>query len=321
MARANAAYYATKDPFADFTTAPEIAQMFGELLGAWAAIVWESMGSPDPVHLVETGPGRGTLMQDALRAVARVAPRFHAAARVRFVETSRRLREEQARRVKPATWHDTLDEVAGGPMILFANEFLDALPIRQFVRRPEGWMERWVTGGNFLELPAADPPVTAAAGLHFPAAGDVVEVNEPALAWTGRLAHRLVADGGAALILDYGTARTLPGDSLQALRDGRPADPLADPGHADLTAHVDFAALRRTAEAHGAGAWGPVPQGEFLGALGLQSRTAQLAAANPHRAAALGEAASRLAAPSRMGHLFKALCLTHPALPQPPGFA
>ncbi len=314
MARANAAYYATHNPFADFTTAPEISQVFGELIGAWAAIVWQQAGAPTPFNLVEAGPGRGTLMADALRALARVAPAFTAAARLHLIETSPRLRAEQATRVPDATWHDTLDSVPHGPTILVANEFLDALPIRQFVRQQDYWAERHVEHGSFIELPTAAPSRQAPVGA-------VVEIGEAGLAWTTALATRLATDGGAALILDYGTAHTAPGDSLQALRDGRPADPLSDPGHADLTAHVDFAALARAAEEAGAAAYGPVPQGAFLNRLGLAQRTERLAAARPDRAAALREAAARLAAPARMGTLFKALCLTHPDAPEPPGFA
>ncbi len=313
MARANAAYYATHNPFADFTTAPEISQVFGELIGAWAAVVWEQIGAPFAFNLVEAGPGRGTLMADALRALARVAPAFAAAARIHLIETSQHLRAEQASRVPQARWHDTLDGVPRGPIILIANEFLDALPIRQFVRRQDGWAERHVEDGGFTERPAEALPRQAPAGA-------VVEIGEAGLAWTADLAARLVQDGGAALILDYGTAHTLPGDSLQALRDGRPADPLSDPGSADLTAHVDFAALARAAEEAGAAAYGPVPQGAFLNRLGLAQRTERLAAARPDRAAALREAAARLAAPARMGTLFKALCLTHPDAPDPPGF-
>jgi NADH dehydrogenase [ubiquinone] 1 alpha subcomplex assembly factor 7 len=327
MARANAAYYANHDPFADFTTAPEIAQMFGELLGAWAAVTWESMGSPDPVQLIEAGPGRGTLMQDARRATARVAPEFHAACRVHLIDFSPRLRAEQAARVPDATWHDALETVPAGPAIVFANEFLDALPIRQFVRAGQGWHERHVEGGCFADLPA-EPPVCGADGdMPLAAladatdvAGAILETSPACRAWIATLARRLVQDGGAALIMDYGTAQTGYGDSLQALRLGVPADPLGDPGHADLTAHVDFAALARAAVACGAACHGPVPQGSFLHAIGLTVRTTRLIAANPDRAGELREAASRLAAPDRMGVLFKALCVTQPGLGKPAGF-
>ena len=314
MAKANAAYYATHDPFADFTTAPEISQIFGELIGAWAAVVWRQMGAPAQFNLIEAGPGRGTLMADALRALVRVAPEFVAGASVHLIENSARLRAEQARRLPGAVWHDDLATVPDGPAIVIANEFLDALPIRQFVRNADGWAERHVVNGRFVALPAEALPRQAPVGA-------LVEIGEAGQGWVAMLAARLVRDGGAALILDYGTAQSLPGESLQALRAGRPADPLADPGHADLTAHVDFAALARVAEEAGAAAYGPVGQGTFLARLGLGERTARLAAARPDRADALRDAAARLSAPARMGTLFKALCLTHPDAPEPPGLS
>jgi NADH dehydrogenase [ubiquinone] 1 alpha subcomplex assembly factor 7 len=316
MARANATYYATHDPFRDFTTAPEISQMFGELLGAWAAVTWRQLGAPDSVVLAEAGPGRGTLMADARRTTARVAPDFHAAAQVHFIETSQRLRAAQRGNVPDASWHDDLDTLPDGKLILIANEFLDALPIRQFVRAEGAWHERHVDNGQFVLRPAPGAP-----DLPASADGAVAEYDEAGLTWIATLARRLSAAGGAALILDYGPAASAPGDSLQALRHGRPADPLAAPGEADLTAHVDFQALASAARDAGAAAWGPVPQGIFLNRLGLPQRTEKLAAANPGREAALREAADRLANPSRMGHLFKALAITHPGADTPPGFA
>ncbi len=314
MARANEAYYATHDPFADFTTAPEISQMFGELVAAWLAVVWAGMGSPDPVLLIEAGPGRATLMADARRALARVAPAFLAAARVHLIETSARLRAEQAARVPDAIWHDALDSVPAGVALVIANEFLDALPIRQFVRRAAGWVERHVADGAFVECGCEGP-------ARHAAEGDVVEVGEAGLAWTAALAARLAVQGGAALIMDYGTSETAAGDSLQALRNGEPANPLADPGAADLTAHVDFAALARTARMAGAAVWGPVTQGDFLARLGLGARAARLAAARPDRADVIRGEAARLAAPAQMGRLFKAICVAHPACAEPPGFS
>jgi SAM-dependent MidA family methyltransferase len=313
MARANQAYYATHDPFADFTTAPEIAQMFGEVLGAWAAIVWVQMGSPSPVILAEAGPGRGTLMQDVLRIVTRVAPAFREAVQVHFIETSRRLRAEQEKRVPVAVWHDDLASLPTGPMILLGNEFLDALPIRQFVRVAGGWAERYVQDGQFVERAAEGPDREAPIGA-------VVEVSDASMAWVAQVARRLTSQGGAALLLDYGMFESRPGESFQALRDGKPADPLVAPGEADLTAHVDFAALGANARAQGAAVWGPVAQGVFLDSLGFWKRTERLAAANPSRAAALRDSAARLASPSRMGALFKAMCVTHPSAPAPPGF-
>ncbi len=313
MERANAAYYATRDPFADFTTAPEVGQVFGELLGAWAAVVWAAMGAPDPVLVVEAGPGRGSLMADALRAVGRVAPAFRAACRVHFVENSPRLRAAQRLLVPDAVWHDHLPDVPAGPAIVLANEFLDALPIRQFERRGGAWYERHVEHGAVALVPCARRGEAPE--------GAVLEVNEAGMAWVTALAARLARQGGAALMLDYG--RDVPGfgDTLQALRGGRRADPLADPGAADLTAHVDFPALAQAARGAGAAVHGPVPQGVFLDRLGLRVRTGRLAAAHPARAAELREAADRLAAPARMGQLFKAMAITAPDLPTPPGCA
>ena len=313
MSQANAAYYASHDPFADFVTSPEIAQVFGEILGAWACVAWRQMGSPAHMLLVEAGPGRGTLMQDVLRLVSRVAPDFARAVQVHFIETSPRLRAEQRLRVPDAAWHDDLASLPAGPMILLANEFLDALPIRQFVRRADGWRERYVAGGQFVECAADGPDRDVPLGA-------VVEVSDACQAWMSDVAHRLVVQGGAALVLDYGIFESRPGESFQALRGGKPADPLAAPGEADLTAHVDFAALARAAATAGAAIWGPKPQGAFLGALGLWARTERLAQANPGRAAVLRDAASRLASPSRMGVLFKAMCVTSPGAPVPAGF-
>jgi SAM-dependent MidA family methyltransferase len=312
MARANAAYYATHDPFADFTTAPEISQMFGELLGAWAAVAWRQIGRPDPVRLVEAGPGRGTLMADARRATARIAADFHAAARVHFIETSPRLRAAQAARVADANWHAALADVPAGPAIVLANEFLDALPIRQFERAAGGWHERYVAAGAFVLQPVS-------LGESAPD-GTVMEQAEAAVGWITALSARLAREGGVALILDYGPGVAATGDTLQAIRAQGMADPLRDPGSADLTAHVPFPALSDAARAAGAVAWGPVPQGIFLTRLGLWQRVERLAASNPARAEALREAAHRLAAPSRMGHLFKAFAITPNGARAPPGF-
>ena len=315
MARANAAYYARHDPFADFTTAPEISQAFGEVLGLWAAVTWQSMGSPAAVLLAEAGPGRGTLMRDALRAIRRMVPDFAAVLSIHLVETSPRLRAAQAGLVPDATWHDRIEDLPAGPLLLLANEFLDALPIRQFIRRGDRWTERFVADAVFVELPAPDPGRPAADG-------ETVEIAEAATALIAHLAHRLAQTGGAALFVDYGPAVSAPGDSLQALRDGKPADPLADPGSADLTAHVDFGSLAATAQAAGATPHGPIPQGIFLTRLGLVQRTGALARTQPPaRAGAFIQAASRLIEPELMGRLFKALAICHPDLPTPPGFA
>lgn len=318
MARANAIYYATHDPFADFTTSPEISQVFGEIIGLWAAVTWQLLGQPRPMCLVEAGPGRGTLMRDALRAIGAAMPDFAAASSVHLIETSPRLRAAQAARIPGAAWHDDLPGVPAGPMLLVANEFLDALPIRQFVRRGSGWAERFVAAGHFVEQPAdagAVPPGRAAAE------GDIVELNESSRDFIVTLAERLTRHRGAALLLDYGPEHSAAGDSLQALARKRPVDPLGQAGSADLTAHVDFADLASVARDRGAAVQGPVPQGAFLTALGLFQRTERLARGRaPAQASALVEAARRLAEPAAMGHLFKVMAVCSPACPPLPGF-
>jgi SAM-dependent MidA family methyltransferase len=272
------------------------------------------MGAPDPVILAEAGPGRGTLMADALRAIGQAAPDFSRAIRLHLVEQSARLRALQAERLPGAAWHDRIEHLPPGPLLFLANEFLDALPIRQFVRGEAGWAERYVQDGAFVACPAAPPARDAGVG-------EVVEIGEPAVAVAASLGRRIAGSGGAALLVDYGPAESAPGDSLQALRDGRPAPPLQAAGAADLTAHVDFQALGAAARAAGAAVYGPLAQGLFLTRLGLFQRTDRLARTRPPAgAAALITAARRLAEPDGMGRLFKVLAICHPALPPPPGF-
>jgi len=321
MARAAAAYYAARDPFGakgDFTTSPEISQAFGECLGLWAAVAWQQMGRPDPVLLVELGPGRGTLMADALRAVTGVMPAFRAALRLHLVEQSPALRAVQAAALRDAapTWHDGIDSLPPGPALILANEFLDALPIRQFVRRGDDWRERFVQAGAFVEATAEPAPPLPTEAPE----GAVQEICEPARALAAALGARLASQGGAALFIDYGPARSGFGESLQALSAHRAADPLASPGSVDITAHVDFQAVAEAGRAAGAAVQGPVPQGLFLQALGLVTRAAMLARAAPAQAGHQLSAAQRLVAPEGMGRLFKALALCHPALPPLPGF-
>jgi SAM-dependent MidA family methyltransferase len=316
MARANAIYYASHDPFADFTTSPEISQVFGELVGLWAGIAWQALGRPDPVLLVEAGPGRGTLMADALRAVRRAMPDFARAVRVQFIETSSRLRVAQAARVPGAAWHQGLETVPEGPMLLLANEFLDALPIRQFVRRGSGWTERHVADGAWVEAPTSfDPDLPADEG-------QVVEVNEAAQAFVAAVCHRLRRHPGAALFVDYGRVERSNGESLQAIADGRPVNPLSPAGMADLTAHVDFADIVRVSREAGCLVHGPVTQEVFLSELGLMERTEALArAASAEQAAGIRASAARLVDPDEMGSLFKVVAVTAPGCPELPGFS
>ena len=314
MARANAAYYATHDPFADFVTAPEISQMFGELIGAWAAGCWQAMGSPARVLVAEAGPGRGTLMADALRLVDRMAPDLSRALELWLIETSERLRAKQERTLPRAQFVHELSSLPEGPLILIANEFLDALPIRQFCRTESGFTERFVWNNAYLEMPCDAPPRDAGPG-------EIVEWGEAAEAFTSALARRVVHSGGVGLLVDYGPARSGPGESLQALRGGKPADPLSEPGTADLTAHVDFEALARVARAAGAAVYGPVAQGSFLSRLGIYQRAQVLARGKePRLAMRLMAEANRLADPTAMGSLFKVLAVADPKLPLTAGF-
>ncbi len=333
-----AGYYMTGDPFGargDFVTAPEVSQMFGELIGLWCADTWERMGAPDPVLLVELGPGRGTAMADALRAL-HVAPDCRAALRPQLVEISpalgARQRETLAAAGVEAKWHERLDQVPEGPLLVIANEFFDALPIRQFERRPEGWCERLVglvPGGKQLAF-TLGPPVSSLGTLvqvQIPAAwraapaGAEVEVSAPGIAIAAEIGRRLAAHGGAALIVDYGHAAPRTGITLQAVRRHGAHDVLAEPGSADLTAHVDFAALAQAATEAGARAYGPVDQGELLGALGIGARAEALrGGASPAQAATVDAARHRLTDAAEMGTLFKALALSHPDVGAPAGF-
>ena len=308
-------YYATRDPFGaqgDFTTAPEISQMFGELVGLALAQAWLDQGSPAPFTLAELGPGRGTLMADILRATARV-PGFRAAAQVELVEASAHLRGVQRARLGEVTHRDRAEGLPEAPLFLVANEFFDALPIRQFERHPDGWRERMVSLRDGALALALGPPGDAA---RPGAPGEIREVCAEAIPVVAEVAGRIARHGGAAIVIDYGTWDG-QGDSLQALRRHAPDDILAHPGEADLTAHVDFAPLAGTALAAGAAASCPVPQGEWLLSLGLAQRAARLTAAGDAGAAAAME---RLTAPAAMGQLFKAMAIYPRHSPPPPGF-
>jgi len=317
-------YYVTRDPFGvagDFITAPEISQMFGELFGAWAATVWQQMGAPGSVRLVELGPGRGTLMADALRA-AGAAPDFRAAVSVHLVETSPALRamQQAALAGQPVAWHERLEEVPDGPTIALANEFVDALPVDQFVRDHDGWHMRMIGLAadrlSFVVMP--DPMPAFGVDVRAPAGAIFESRHDRPIAL---LARRIAQRGGAALVIDYGHAATSFGDTLQAVRNHKFADPLVDPGESDLTTQVDFAALARTARRHGARTLGPLGQGEFLRRLGIAQRAARLKAnATPQQAADIDTAHARLTAPDQMGDLFKVLAIADRNLGAPAGF-
>jgi len=325
-------YYATRDPFGrrgDFITAPEISQTFGELIGLWAATVWDSLGRPPRIVLAELGPGRGTLMADALRA-ARVWPEFEKAVELHLVETSpvlRRMQAEMLGGAEPA-WHDDFDSLPDGPLVAIANEFLDALPIHQLVRTEEGWRERMVTldeTGRQLAFAVAaeETKFSKEVPLRFANApiGSIFELSPHAVSIALRLAMRLARGGGAALFVDYGHFLSACGDTLQAVRNHQRHDPLTDPGTADLTAHVDFGMLADVLTAGGAAVHGPVTQGSFLRALGIEKRAEMLIGrATAAQANDIRIAIARLTAGDQMGMLFKVLAATSPGLAPPPGF-
>lgn len=322
-------YYMKQDPFGaegDFTTAPEISQVFGELVGLWAASVWRAMGAPASVRLVELGPGRGTLMQDMLRA-AKALPGFRAAISVHLVETSPVLRERQRETLAAAgvtpTWHERIEPALEGPAIVVANEFLDALPLDQFVLTPQGWRERLVGLDGEEELAfglSAEPDHSLSIVAPL---GSVLEQPAAALEAVASVARHVAAAGGAALFIDYGPARSGFGDTLQALRRHAFTDALAEPGDADLTVHVDFTRMAQAGLAAGAAAHRPATQRDFLLALGLEPRLEALSRrATPAQAEALASGAARLieTGPAAMGELFKVLALADPRLPLLPGF-
>ena len=325
-------YYSNRPPIGaagDFITAPEISQIFGELVGLWCAHVWEEIGRPDPVVLAELGPGRGVLMADFLRAAAAV-PGFRAALRLHLVEASPILRAEQQRRLGDAdpVWLGDVGELPDAPLLLVANEFLDALPIRQLVRGDRHWRERLVAVDAAGRLCLAEGPETPALALLVPPErraappGTVIELCPAAAALAAALAERLQGQPGAALFVDYGY-REPPGSSTLSAIAGHAAAGILDaPGTADLSAHVDFAAFAATARDAGVAIHGPLPQGAFLEALGAELRLAALLRrAAPGQRAALDAGLRRLIDPAEMGTLFKALALTSPGLPAPAGFA
>jgi len=334
LGHAEYGYYMTRDPFGaqgDFITAPEVSQMFGELLGLWAAVVWQGMGSPETVHLVELGPGRGTLMTDMLRA-GFAAPGFRESVQVHMVETSPALKTIQKQALEAASlpheplWHGSFDDVAPGPVIVIANEFFDALPIEQYFHAGDYWCPRVVDikpdgdGLCFVLLPPFDAPELPPGLLDVPP-DTMVEVCPSGLEIVEKISRRIVADGGAALIVDYGHGQSGTGDTLQAVKGHEYHHPLTDPGEADLTAHVDFGALGQRVFASGARALGVVSQGAFLESLGIRERAkALLAGASDEQAEDISGALKRLTDASEMGELFKVMAITAIDAPPPPGF-
>lgn len=326
-------YYVTRDPFGaggDFTTAPEVSQMFGELVGLWAAAVWKIMGSPENVRLIELGPGRGTMMRDALRAI-NVAPAFRKAIVVHLVEVSPTLEKMQRDTLGQSgavtLWHRTLSEIPEGPAIILANEFIDALPVHQMVKQADGWHERVVAlnaAGNLVFGVAAHPVPNFERVLpkkvRAAPVGSIYEWRSDNEAFE---IGRRVRDDGAALIIDYGHSHSDIGDTLQAMGQHAYTDVLANPGSVDITAHVDFEALGMAAESMGAAQHGPIEQSDLLLRLGIEARANALkAAALPEKKAEIDAAFARLTEGGRtgMGRLFKAMALADPKLGPLPAF-
>ncbi len=323
MGEANTRYYMSRDPLGeggDFITAPEISQMFGELIGLWLADMWIRAGREEPVHYVELGPGRGTLARDALAA----AKRYGLEPKVHFVETSTALKDIQLVTVPQATWHNDLSTIPiYGPVLVIGNEFLDALPVRQLVMTKEGWRERQVgcADGRFIPV-AGQMPMDAALpeSRRVAPVGTIIETCPGAAATVYEVAGRLNEQGGAALFFDYGSERLRDGSTLQAVRAHRKVDPFAAPGQADLTAHVDFATLAPIVESRGCRWLGTVPQGRWLRALGIEARAEALSQFAPQHADAIRTAMERLIGEGQMGALFKVFGMASAKWPEGAGF-
>jgi NADH dehydrogenase [ubiquinone] 1 alpha subcomplex assembly factor 7 len=327
-------YYVARDPLGregDFITAPEVSQMFGELIGLWSASVWRAAGSPSEFRLIELGPGRGTMMADALRAL-RVLPPMYQALSVHLVEINPILREQQKatlHNVRNIAWHNNIDEVPPGPCVILANEYFDVLPVHQVVKRENGWHERTVeidADGRLVFGAASDPmpgfDVLLPPLVRAAPAGAVFEWRPDIEIM--KLALRVREQNGAALIIDYGHVRSDAGDTFQAIARHSFVDPLRNPGQADVTAHVDFQALAHAAEDMGANIHGPVSQAEFLKRLGIETRAARLMAkASPEVAEDITVALKRLIGAGRggMGSMFKVLAISSPDLPPLAGFS
>lgn len=318
-------YYTRNDPLGakgDFITAPEISQIFGELIGLWCLSVWLELDSPERFVLAELGPGRGTLMADALRAAA-IRPAFAAAAQVVLMEMNEDLRRAQAEALESIAaprWIASVDELPTGPVIVVANEFFDALPIYQYVSTRSGWAERMIGLGEDDRLAFGLRPVEAASALNGTTApvGSVLETCPAATGIVTALAERIAAESGAALVIDYGHAEHGFGDTLQAVRSHGYDDPLAHPGAVDLTAHVDFAALAKAAAKGGATPRAIIDQATFLARMGIAHRVDALSRGKDAATAeAIAAGAQRLTAPDQMGQLFKVLAFASPGLALP----
>ena len=321
-------YYMTRDPLGrDFVTAPEVSQIFGELIGLFFVQAWEDRGRPAKFHLVELGPGRGTLMADMLRA-AKIRPAFTSAAQITFIEASPVLREVQARTFTDAqvAWRKDLRDVPeDAPVFLIANEFFDALPIHQFLRRHGRWRERMVGADGdkliFTATPDAVPDSIIPVHLRDAPEGAVFETSPASQAIAQDIARRIREAGGAALVIDYGHASASLGDTFQAVKANRFSDPLSEPGEADLTAHVDFAALGTAAREAEGYVFGPEPQGSFLESLGIHTRAERLRRAAPAQTAEINQALDRLINPLQMGMLFNVMAICEDRSPGVPGFS
>ena len=320
-------YYKGADPFGasgDFVTAPEISQMFGELIGFFCVNLWQQMGQPKALTLLELGPGRGTLMADMLRVACR-AEGFRDALDLRLFETNPSLRAQQNARLEAyePTWIESLEDTGDAPIFVVANEFFDALPIRQFVRAADGWHERMVgivEGKRAFGLSPTPLPATAMpASLAKAPANSVFEAAIAGADTMLQLSRSAAVRGGAILAIDYGYGQTQAGETLQGVRRHRYADVLEAPGETDLSAHVDFEALGNVARSTGLAVHPLLTQAEFLTRLGINERTKALSSANPNQAADIAAARDRLVAGNQMGELFKAFCAASPGL-QPPGF-
>ena len=333
-------YYMAESPFGcsgDFITAPEISQMFGELIGLWLGVQWRAMGALEPFNLIELGPGRGTLMSDILR-VSRGVDGFLESLDLSLVEISpmmKGLQEDtlldsignEVRRVRALRWISQFTEVPEGPFAVIANEFIDVLGIRQFQKTSQGWRERLIDISesepykfHFVISGSSPKEGIVPSDLKNVCSGDIIEVRPAASDLIHEISCRLKRNRGCVLIIDYGHNMTACGDTLQAVKSHASHDPMVEPGTADITAHVDFGALCKVATNSGASVFGPVTQGDFLNALGIQARASVLTQSSPSNAHEITDALSRLTSENGMGSLFKVLAITSPGLLAPPGF-